>query len=125
MVAGTVTTRCTTTQRRTENWTKRPLSVQQWTQIQTLLRIQLPNDALTIRKLRLTDFLVPLLPRPLLLSNSELIFVQERQCAINRHNCMGDVIVLRGDTEVYGVTHIRIMEFALFELGVAKVAAAK
>ncbi|MCQ3024311.1 hypothetical protein NLO85_28345, partial [Pseudomonas savastanoi] len=41
-----------------------PLSVQQWTQIQALLRIQLPNDALTIRKLRLTDFPVPLLPRP-------------------------------------------------------------
>ncbi|WP_371411873.1 SEC-C metal-binding domain-containing protein [Pseudomonas amygdali] len=37
--------------------------MQQWTQIQALLRIQLPNDALTIRKLRLTDFPVPLLPR--------------------------------------------------------------
>ncbi|RMT34476.1 hypothetical protein ALP51_200049 [Pseudomonas savastanoi] len=29
-----------------------------------MLRIQLPNDALTIKKLRLTDFPVPLLPRP-------------------------------------------------------------
>ncbi|RMV33279.1 hypothetical protein ALP14_200102 [Pseudomonas amygdali pv. myricae] len=67
MVAGTDTTRCTTTQRRAENWTQRPLSVQQWTQIQALLRIQLPNDALTIKKLRLTDFPVPLLPRPLTL----------------------------------------------------------
>ncbi len=40
--------------------------MQQWTQIQTLLRIQIPNDALTIAgdPGRLTDFPVPLLPGP-------------------------------------------------------------
>ncbi len=40
--------------------------MQQWTQIQTLLRIQIPNDALTIAgdPGSLTDFPVPLLPGP-------------------------------------------------------------
>ncbi len=60
-----------------------------------------------------------------LLSDSELIFMQERQCTLNRHNCTGDVIVLRGNAEVYGVAHICIMELALFKLGVGKIAAAK